>query len=50
MNSTQLSFNLNRMVFLLITILLAFPNQQEAKEPDKTPLDFTLKTLDGDEI
>lgn len=50
MNSTQPSFNLNRMVFLLITILLAFPNQQGAKEPDKTPLDFTLKTLDGDEI
>jgi len=39
------------VIFVIFTIaFIAFPNDQEANQLDNTPLDFSLKTLDGDEI
>ncbi|MBW2555074.1 MAG: TlpA family protein disulfide reductase, partial [Deltaproteobacteria bacterium] len=50
MNRKYSSFSFNLIILIFIITFIVFPNEQEAKQLNKTPLDFSLKTLDGEEI
>ena len=50
MNRKNSSFSFNLIILIFIITFVAFPNVQEAKQLNKTSLDFSLKTLEGEEI
>ena len=50
MNRKNYPFNLNLTILIFLVTFFTFHSEQEANQLNENPLDFTLKTLNGEEI